>query len=96
MKNKKAAEGAMWTVVIIALLLLFFLIYSGALSKLYGKLFSETNQQVSGAEDSDNDGVSNLADKCPCNSGELENSGCPAGYKPTGKPEGTEARSCLT
>jgi len=96
MKNKKAVEGIMWIVVVMVLLLLFLLIYSGVLSKLYGKLFSETSQHVSGTDDKDNDGVPNLADKCPCNSGELENGGCPTGYNPTGEPRGPESRSCLT
>ena len=65
MKNKKASESTIWLVVVIALLLLFFLIYSGVLGKLFNKVFTGTNQQIDSTKDDDNDGVANFMDKCP-------------------------------
>lgn len=97
-KSKKAAEGMMWTVIVIVLLLLFLLIYSGAWSKLFGKGTSSLKEQFSSAGDADNDGVINVADKCPCPGGEgdIENDGCPAGYKITSTNTGKESRACLS
>lgn len=98
MSNKKAAEGMMWTVIVIALLLFFLLIYSGVWNRLFGKGTSSLKEQFSSAGDSDNDGVINAADKCPCPGGEgtLENDGCPAGYKITGTNTDKESRACLS
>lgn len=81
MKNKKASESTIWLVVVIALLLLFFLIYSGVLGKLYNKVFSGTSKQIDSTNDDDNDGVANFVDKCPTIPGEVTNNGCPFGYK---------------
>lgn len=94
-KSKKAAEGALWYVVIIALLLLFFLVYTGAWSKLFGKGISGINEQIASAEDYDKDRVANFADKCPCSEGDIENDGCPSGYKAANINTGKEDNSCL-
>lgn len=78
MKNKKGAEPIIWLVVVIALLLLFFLIYSGVLGKLYNKAFTGTSKQIDGTNDDDNDGIANFMDKCPGTSGkDVDSSGCP-------------------
>src|SRR3989338_3331452 len=81
MKNKRASESTIWLVVVIALLLLFFLIYSGVLGKLYNKAFSGTSKQIDSTNDDDNDGVANFVDKCPTIPGDVPNDGCPLGYK---------------
>ena len=81
MKNKKAYEPIIGLVVVIALLLLFFLVYSGVLGKLYNKAFSGTSKQIDSTNDDDNDGVANFIDKCPTIPGELPNNGCPFGYE---------------
>lgn len=97
-KNKKSAENVIWTVVVIALLLLFLLIYTGVWKNLFGKGISGINEQFDSAGDADNDGVINIADKCPCppkGVGSIENNGCPSGYKITGEKKDTEDRSCL-
>lgn len=89
MKSKKAAEGIMWTVVVIALLLLFLLIYSGVWSKLFGKSASSLSEQIGSADDYDKDGVINIVDKCPCQAGDPNNDGCPYTNR-------NEDRLCLT
>lgn len=81
MKNKKASDLTIGLVVVIALLLLFFLIYSGVLGKLYNKVFSGTSKQIDSTNDDDNDGVANFVDKCPTIPGEVTNNGCPFGYE---------------
>lgn len=95
MENRKGDGQVLWIVVIAAFLLLFFLIYSGALGKLYGKLFSGANEQINSTDDYDKDNVANFADKCPCSSGDIENDGCPTGYKISGTDSGKEEKSCL-
>lgn len=97
-KSKKSAEGMMRTVIVMVLLLLFLLIYSGAWNKLFGKSTSSLKDQFSSAGDADNDGVINAADKCPCPDGEgdIENDGCPSGYKVTNTNAGKESRACLS
>ena len=96
MKNQKGDGQVVWIVVITVFLLLFFLVYSGVLGKLYNKLFSTTRAQADSVDDYDKDAVANFADKCPCIFGEIENDGCPAGHKITGTGSGKEERSCLT
>jgi hypothetical protein len=91
MKNKKSAGQVIWLVVIMAFLLIFLLVYSGALGKLFGNLFTGANQQAEGVDDKDGDGIANFIDKCPCNSGDIDNNGCSIGHKITGD----EDRSCL-
>ncbi|MEK6892279.1 MAG: hypothetical protein AABX25_03780 [Nanoarchaeota archaeon] len=83
MKNKNASESTIWLVVVIALLLLFFLIYSGVLGKLYNKVFSGTSNQIDSTNDDDNDGVANFMDKCPgTGAGEpVDQFGCSSGQK---------------
>jgi len=81
MKNKNASESTIWLVVVIALLLLFFLIYSGVLGKLYNKVFSGASKQIDSTNDDDNDGVANFVDKCPTTPGDVSNNGCLLGYK---------------
>ncbi|HLC60954.1 MAG TPA: hypothetical protein VJJ52_06010 [Candidatus Nanoarchaeia archaeon] len=88
MKNKRASESTIWLVVVIALLLLFFLIYSGVLGKLYNKIFSGTSKQIDSTNDDDNDGVANFMDKCPgTDTGEpADQSGCSSGQKENKNP----------
>ncbi len=94
MKSKKAAEGIMWMIITIVLLLIFLFVYSGAWTKLFGAGISEIKGQTSEygpGGDYDGDGVINLADKCPCQAGEIENNGCNSGYK----PKENEDKTCL-
>ena len=95
MKYKKGAEGTIWMVVIIVILLLFLAIYTGVFTKLFGKGASGINDQFGSAGDPDNDNVINLVDKCPCQSGEQDNEGCPSGHKILGNGQGYEGRDCL-
>ena len=92
-KNKKGAEGIVWTVAIIALLLFFLLIYSGVWTKLFGKeassLSTQIDKDLGPSGDYDKDGVINIVDKCPCQAGDANNDGCPYTNK-------NEDRSCLT
>ena len=98
MKTKKGTEGIIWTVVIVAALALFLLIYTGVWSKLFGKSASSLNEQIDLTGDKDQDNVINRLDKCPCPGGEgdIENDGCPSGYKITNPNSGFEDRSCFT
>ena len=95
MKSKKAAGPVIWIVMTMALLLIFFFVYSGTVFKLYNKLFSGTDEQIESARDADKDNVANFADKCPCQPGDIGNNGCPIGYKITGSNSGEENRDCL-
>jgi len=92
MKFKKGAEGMIWTIIIIALLGLFLIVYSGAWTKLFGKSASNLNEQVDKdkgpAGDFDKDGLINAADKCPCQAGDANNDGCQINSR-------NEDRSCL-
>lgn len=96
MKTKKAAEGIIWTVVVIAALVLFLLLYTGTWSKLFGKSTSSLNEQIDMTGDKDQDNIMNRLDKCPCKAGDTENDGCPSGYKITNTNSGFEDRSCFT
>ena len=94
--SKKGAEGIIWTVVVIAALLIFLLIYMGVWSRLFGKSTSGLNEQIDMTGDKDQDNVMNRFDKCPCNTGDAENEGCPIGYKITNTNSGVEDKLCLT
>ena len=94
-KSKKGAEGTIWIVMVIALLLLFLFVYFGVWAKLFGKSASGIDNQISSAGDFDNDGVINIVDKCPCVPGGQENNGCPTDYKITGSNSDKENRDCL-
>lgn len=91
-KSRKAAEPIMWLLATIVFILIFLLIYSGFITKLFVKSFSGVSEQFDSAGDADKDDVINIADKCPCKSGEIENDGCPYGYEPIDN----EDKSCLT
>ena len=97
--SKKAAEGILWTVVILAALLLFFFLYSNAWANLFRKSVSSINEKFDLAGDSDKDTVINLEDKCPCpQQGRIdstENHGCPIGYK-IGSNGKEESKECFT
>lgn len=95
MKSKKGIK-LIETVAVLALLLLFLAVYSGAWTKLFGKSASSLNEQIDLAGDHDKDIVANFQDKCPCVSGDLDNKGCPSGYKITDTGTGNEDRVCLT
>ena len=95
-KSKKGAEGIIWTVVILAASVLFLLVYTGTWSKLFGKSTSSLNEQIDLTADCDQDNVMNRFDKCPCTIGDIENSGCPTGFKITNTNSGIEDRACLT
>ncbi len=98
-KSKKSAGDMMWIVVMLALSLLFLAIYTGAFNKLFGRETSSIKEQFNAAGDEDNDGVINIADKCPCPAkgfGIIENDGCPKGYKIKEDGKNEEDRSCFT
>lgn len=97
-KSKKSATEIIMMVALLALSLLFLLVYSGVFTKLFGKGTSDLREQFSAAGDADNDGVINVADNCPCPGqgfGIIENDGCPAGYKINNDGKGKEDRACL-
>ena|SRR3989338_4884551 len=95
MKSKKGYEIT-WYVAVMALVLLFIFVYSSAWANIFRKSASSLNEQIGSASDYDKDGVINIDDKCPCIVGDLNNQGCPAGYKITGTGTGNEDRACLT
>lgn len=99
MKYKKSAGPAVWLVGSIVLILLFLYLYSNVWVRLFGKETSSLKEQLGSAGDSDNDGVINIADKCPCppdGRGVQENEGCPSGHRITNTNTGKEDRTCLT
>ena len=91
-KPKKGIEGITWGIVVMAALLLFFLLYTNVWARLFGKSASSVDQALDLTGDKDQDNVMNRLDKCPCKTGDIENDGCPIGYKPTDN----EDKSCLT
>ena len=99
MKSKKGADWVIQLVVILAILIFFFVVYN---IFLYGGLRQgalNLDEQFSLAGDADNDGVTNGQDKCPCprtgDIDDIQNEGCPTGYKITETNLGKEDRSCL-
>ncbi len=96
MKTKKGASELVWIVAIIALVLLFLLIYTGIWTKLFGKSVTIVNNNINLGDDNDNDNIINLNDKCPCASGISENQGCPPGYKIQGNDLGSETKNCFS
>lgn len=95
MKTKNAATGMMWMLAILALIVIFTLIYTGALGGLYRKVFSSADERIASLGDCDKDKTADFEDKCPCVLGEIDNSGCPSGYKIANSATGNEDRSCL-
>lgn len=94
MKSKRGAHEVVYLTVIIVALLFYLLIYSGVWNKLFGKGISDVKEKLESAGDYDKDNVINVADKCPCFSGLIENDGCPSGYKIAGDSKGKEIREC--
>ena len=91
-KSKKSATGVVWLVAMMAAILLFFFLYTNVWAGLFGKTASGTSEQIDLTGDKDQDNLMNRLDKCPCKAGDIENDGCPIGYKPTDN----EDKSCLT
>ena len=89
----------MWTVVILALLLLFLALYSNAWVNLFRKSVSSVSEKFDSAGDPDKDNVINLEDNCPCPQqgriDSMENNGCPIGYK-IGSNGKEESKECFT
>ena len=79
----------------IALTLLFIFVVGAIYKNLYSKSAGEISEKISSAGDFENDGVANFADKCPCESGVIENDGCPSGYRITDTGSGKESKDCL-
>ena len=90
--SKKSATGMVWLVAIMAAILLFFILYTNVWANLFGKTASGVNEQIDLTGDFDKDNLMNRLDKCPCKIGDIENDGCPIGYKLTDN----EDKSCLT
>ena len=98
MKSRKGYEkmfGILISLVLVMVLVaVYFSFFRGGLSRGTSNL----NQQFDSAGDADNDGVINIADKCPCSSqglGVPDNEGCPADHKITNDGKGPEDRSCF-
>lgn len=99
MKSKKSVSQMMELLVIIFLIVLFVYLSSKLYIYFFGKETSELKERFISIEDYDKDGVSNIADKCPCppqGFGVMENEGCPANYKIKGDGQGIEDRTCLS
>ena len=77
MKQKKSIALSVETLIIIALLLVFLVVYLVFIKGGLGKGASGINDQFDKGSDPDNDGVINIADKCPDVKGEPGNDGCP-------------------
>ena len=94
MKNKKS-QGSDWLlgmIIGIVVVVVVIIIVRGNL----GAGASGLKQAGKSAEDCDRDLVANAVDKCPCYKGDIENNGCPLGYKIT--ETGTskeEDKACL-
>ena len=78
LKNKNAIELSL-TVVVVAAILLFTAI---VLLTIFKGLIGKEAEQAHGIiGDYDGDGILDLVDKCPCDSGISEHSGCPSAAK---------------
>ena len=76
----KKADGQMWWIIIFAVLaLLFFVMYSFGAFPIINEIFAGTKCNIKNV-DGDKDGVVDYFDKCPCQSGEISDNGCPADY----------------
>ncbi len=103
MKNKKSLEIISGPVIVLIALAFFLIIYLAIITGFFGKGASGLNERFNSAGDADNDGVINVADKCPCppkTAGEkrlddMENSGCPYGYKIDKSKKEYEDRWCF-
>ena len=76
MKNKKAVELSMNVIIIVVILLIVAFSVIAVFGKLFGKEARQIEGQIDALGDSDNDGISNFFDKCPCDIGESEFDGC--------------------
>lgn len=73
MSNKKSIELSLTVVVIAAILLTTAVVL---LSVFYGLIGKEAKQAHRLISDYDGDGILDMADKCPCDSGYSEFGGC--------------------
>lgn len=80
----------------IALAILIFVILVALYIRLFGGLGTSSKQAAGNIDNYDGDAVINIVDKCPCNSGDIKNDGCPLNYKITGNNQGMEDKSCLS
>lgn len=99
MKSKKAIS-MIETVVLIAILLIFLIVWSGAWTKLFGNDVSIIKDQKNELQDSDDDGVANFQDKCPCppdGVGSTDTNGCPLEYAKASveRKKQLEDRTCI-
>lgn len=84
-----------WLLAISAIIVLFTLIYTGALGGLYRKVFSSADERIVSLGDCDQDKTADFEDMCPCVEGDIGNYGCPSNYKITKSGIGQEHRTCL-
>ena len=98
--KKKKGELPIGIISTIILLLIFAAIYMWSNKQIFTRSTTDIKNKIN---DDDNDGVLNIADKCPCpekqgqkRADDLQNDGCPLRYKITNSGKGIEDRSCLT
>jgi len=81
-QSKKAVELSLNTVIIAAILLVTIIVIISVFTKLIGKETDQISDQIDSLDDEDDDGIINMFDKCPCEQGTKDDSGCPVGVDP--------------
>jgi hypothetical protein len=82
MKSKKGVELSLNVVIIAVILLVVAVVVIAVFMRLFGEESERIEGQIKALDDSDNDGIINMFDKCPCTAGIKENDGCKEGETP--------------
>lgn len=92
-QHKNGVEMSIAVLITITLLLIFLLIYGVFWKGAFGKTSGSFGIQIGNTEDTDQDGIINFDDACPCVQGTLEakEKGCPS--NPTTEQK---SRTCPT
>ena len=75
-KNKKAVEMSLNVVITAVILLIVLIVIVAVFTRLFGKEAEHLEGQISGLDDTDNDNIINMFDKCPCTAGVKDYDGC--------------------
>ena len=75
-KNKKAVELSLNTIIVAIILLVTLIVVIAVFIKFFGQETDQLGDYINSLDDGDDDGITNLFDRCPCESGTSEYKGC--------------------
>ncbi|MBW2996276.1 hypothetical protein KY332_03175 [Candidatus Woesearchaeota archaeon] len=75
-KNKKAVEMSLNVVITAVILLVVLIVVVAVFTRLFGREAKQLEGQISGLDDTDEDNIINMFDRCPCTEGVKDYDGC--------------------